>query len=210
MAKTIGIGGLMLVMAALALALPSGSAWAHGGVSMEDDLCVLQIGPYRMHFTGYQPEQAQSEEFCEDIPYEGKAIIVMDHIDKILRDMPTDFRVVKDVKNLGVTAQYEQMGTPEEIEAATIYYDNHRLYPRGTKQFELDFGKGSFIGVVTIKDERMGKEHISIFPFSVGYGTFNTAIRWGMFGLVALLLMGGIYYFAVRKPLPAPSQGQGS
>ena len=206
MAKKLRIGQMILVMAGLLIALPSGGAWAHGGVSMEDDLCILKIGPYTMHFTGYQPEKAQSEEFCEDIPYEGKAIVVLDHVDKILRDMPTDFRVVRDVKNLGVTAQYEQLGTPEEIKEATIYYEDPKLYPRGTKQFELDFGKGSFIGIVKIQDERMGKEHVSVFPFSVGYGNFNTAVRWGLFGIVALLLMGGIYYFAVRKPLPTQSQ----
>jgi len=193
----------IIVGAVLLLGLPFSGAWAHGGVSMDDDLCVLKIGPYMMHFTGYQPELAQAEEFCEDIPYEGKAIVVLDHVDKILRDMPTDFRVVKDVKNLGVTAQYEQLGNPEEIDAATIYYEPSKLYPRGTKQFELDFGKGNFIGIVTIDDERMGKRHISVFPFSVGYGFFNQVVRYMLFGLIALLIAGAIYYFAVRKPVPA-------
>ncbi len=193
----------IIVIAALLVTLPSSGAWGHGGVSVEDDLCLLQVGPYMMHFTGYQPELAQAEEFCEDIPYEGKAIVVLDHVDKILRDMPTDFRVVKDVKNLGVTAQYEQLGSAEEIEAATLYYEPSKLYPRGTQQFELDFGKGKFIGIVTIDDERMAERHVSVFPFSVGYGFFNSVVRYSIFALIALLAIGAIYYFAVRKPVPA-------
>ena len=35
---------------------------AHGGVSIEKDLCVLQLGPYRMHFTGYQPARSGAQE----------------------------------------------------------------------------------------------------------------------------------------------------
>ena len=41
---------------------------AHGGLSLADDICKLTIGPYTMHFTGYQPEATQEKEFCEDIP----------------------------------------------------------------------------------------------------------------------------------------------
>ena len=28
---------------------------AHGGLALAEDMCVLTVGPYRMHFTGYQP-----------------------------------------------------------------------------------------------------------------------------------------------------------
>src|SRR3990167_8180724 len=48
--------------------LQSGVAMAHGGVSMEEDLCVMKLGTYRSHFTGYQPEKRSTQEFCEDIP----------------------------------------------------------------------------------------------------------------------------------------------
>ncbi|MGH8611343.1 MAG: hypothetical protein ACREYF_04640 [Gammaproteobacteria bacterium] len=55
------------------LLLVNATAWAHGGVSIEEDKCVLKIGTFLMHFTGYQPESRGSEEFCEDIPNTGHA-----------------------------------------------------------------------------------------------------------------------------------------
>ena len=49
---------------------------AHGGLSLADDICKLTIGPYTMHFTGYQPESTQEKEFCEDIPAVGRTVVV--------------------------------------------------------------------------------------------------------------------------------------
>jgi hypothetical protein len=45
------------------------TACAHGGVSIEDDTCIMQIGPYRAHFTGYQPAaRTQPVADDEDLP----------------------------------------------------------------------------------------------------------------------------------------------
>ncbi len=175
-----------------------GDAGAHGGVTTEGNTCTMKIGPYRMLFTGYQPEQARAEEFCDDIPYEGKAIVVLDHVDTVLRDMLTDFRVLKDVKNLGVTAQMEQLGTKEEIQAATLLYEQPRLYPRGTFQFELDFPKGTYIGLVTVNDKSAGKIHISIFPFTVGYGFENQMIIYALFAIGLIAVFYALFVFVMR------------
>ena len=69
----------------LALAAFAGVVWAHGGLAMEQDMCKLTVGPYMMHFAGYQ-EDAQRTEFCEDIPHKGPTIIVLDAVDTALRD----------------------------------------------------------------------------------------------------------------------------
>ncbi|MGH8646514.1 MAG: hypothetical protein ACREX4_19470 [Gammaproteobacteria bacterium] len=69
------ISGGLLIMGLIAP-----NAFAHGGVSIEADKWVLKIGKYLMHFTGYQPENSGGEEFCEDIPSTGHAIIVMDFV----------------------------------------------------------------------------------------------------------------------------------
>ena len=60
--------------------LCAGLVWAHGGLSMEQDMCKLTVGPYMMHFAGYQ-EDAQRTEFCEDIPHKGPTIVVLDMVD---------------------------------------------------------------------------------------------------------------------------------
>ena len=67
------------------LAMAPFDTQAHGGVSIEDDRCIMTIGPYRAHFSGYQPKLRASQEFCEDIPAVADAIIVLDFISQPLR-----------------------------------------------------------------------------------------------------------------------------
>ena len=74
-------------IALLALVLGMvGAAHAHGGVSMEDDHCVMRIGPHRAHFTGYQPQTGSAQAFCEDIPEPGRAVIVIDFVDMEVKE----------------------------------------------------------------------------------------------------------------------------
>ena len=56
--------------------LSATSAWAHGGLSMDQDMCKLTVGPHMMHFAGYQ-EDAQRTEFCEDIPHNGRLRVIL-------------------------------------------------------------------------------------------------------------------------------------
>ena len=81
----------------LGLALPlSTQVHAHGGLSLADDICKLTIGPYTMHFTGYQPESTQEKEFCEDIPAVGRTVVALDYIEEALRPLPTEVRIIRD------------------------------------------------------------------------------------------------------------------
>ena len=44
----------------LAIGIPyAAQVQAHGGLSLADDVCKLTIGPYTMHFTGYQPDSTR-------------------------------------------------------------------------------------------------------------------------------------------------------
>ena len=36
--------------------------------SLEDDLCVINVNFMQAHFTVFQPETRQNNEYCEDIP----------------------------------------------------------------------------------------------------------------------------------------------
>ena len=72
------------------------NAYAHGGVKLEQDECVLKIGPNTMHFIGYQ-RTGEEEEFCEDIAKTGPTIIALTAVSPDLRDMAIGIRVVKDV-----------------------------------------------------------------------------------------------------------------
>lgn len=183
--------GLTKALAAALLALASASAFAHGGVSMEDDVCVLRVGPYRAHFSGYQPQFRATQEFCEDIPELGQSIIVVDFIDPALRKQVVEFRVLRDAKGLGMKARYGQLGTADEIEAATLHRAAPDRYPRGTLTFEQDFdASGWYIGLFTATDPETGAVLHSVFPFRVGVRN-----PWGYVpGFVLVLALSVLIY----------------
>ena len=91
--------------------------------------------------------------------------------------MAVDFRVIKDSKKLGVTAQYEQLGGDKDIEADTIFYLKPKVYEHGSIQVDFTAPKDNYIGIVTLRDPATNqvlldpntkKELISVFPFSMG------------------------------------------
>ena len=135
-------------------ALFSTEAQAHGGLALAEDMCRLTIGPYNMHFTGYQPDNTRNKEFCEDIPATGRTIVVLDYMDDALRPLPTEVRVIRDT------------GSEQDLQAITVLHLPPKVYPNGTVNFEYNFAQpGKYVGLVTVGGT---PEHISRFPFSVG------------------------------------------
>ena len=147
---------LMCWFAAMALCVPFSSekAQAHGGLAMAEDMCKLTVGPYMMHFSGYQPEATYSEQFCEDIPKTGHTVVVLDYIEKELRTLPLEIRIIQDT------------GTEQDLQAVTVFHKPAQVYPSGSVDFEYTFDKpGKFVGLVTVSDK---EQYVSRFPFSVG------------------------------------------
>ncbi len=182
----------------LCLLLMSGAAWGHGGVSIEDDMCIMQVGPYRAHFTGYIPDRRATQEFCEDIPDTGRAIFAIDFINDELRRMQVDFRIIRDVNNVGIRATYDDLGSKEDIERATLYYRAPEVLATGTFNVTHTFPeKGHFIGIVTARHPETGKEYISVFPFAVGI------FRWGpivtRIGAILVLVGAAAAFFITRS-----------
>ncbi|MBI2311276.1 MAG: hypothetical protein HYU77_02090 [Betaproteobacteria bacterium] len=136
-----------------ALLIAPSAAFAHGAVSMEKDLCKLMVGPYLMHFTGYQPESTQNE-FCEDIPNLGRTIIALDFIDAPLRDMAIEVQILRQSSN---------SSTPD----ALVYSAPVKKYPNGSLSIDYPFNEpGNFIGVV--RAGAGANAAVAQFPFSVG------------------------------------------
>ncbi len=160
---------------------------AHGGLSMAEDMCKLTIGPYTMHFTGYQPDSTQEKEFCEDIPVTGRTVVAFDYIEEALRPFPTEVRVIRDT------------GSEEDLDGITILHMPSKVYPNGSINFEHNFSQpGNFVGLVTVSGEQ---EYVSRFPFSVGQG--SSYMPSGMvFAMMAAIGAGAFLLFMVgrRKP----------
>lgn len=130
---------------------------AHGGLSLAEDMCKLTIGPYTMHFTGYQPESTQEQEFCEDIPKTGRTVVALDYINEELRPMTTEVRIIRDT------------GSEENPDAETIFHIPPKVYSNGSVTFEHTFPEpGKFVGLVTVRSDK--EEYVSRFPFAVGTG----------------------------------------
>ena len=192
------------ILAALLLLLCAPAAFGHGGVSMEDDTCIMRIGLFRAHFTGYQPETRATQEFCEDIPELGKAIIVVDFIDNALRGYQVEFRVLRDVHELGKRARLEDLGDANAIDAATLFKLDATKYPKGTLTFEQRFEQpGWYIGVLRARDDA-GHAIDSVFPFQVGVSHPWRYIPAFLLVLVLSLLI----YRLTGRNLPAAAKSE--
>lgn len=157
---------------------------AHGGLSLADDLCKLTIGPYTMHFTGYQPDSSQEKEFCEDIPSTGRTVVALDYIEEDLRPLPTEVRVIKDT------------GSEENLDAITILHMPAKIYTNGSINFEHNFNvPGNFVGLVTVSGD---EEHVSRFPFAVGQGESNMPSGL-VFAIAAAVGAGAFFLFKVGR-----------
>ena len=174
--------GLCFLMLAIG-GLFSTQAQAHGGLALAEDMCRLTIGPYNMHFTGYQPDESRNKEFCEDIPATGRTVVVLDYMEDALRPLTTEVRVIKDT------------GSEQDLEAITILHLPPKVYPSGSVNFEYDFAQpGKFVGMVTVGDK---KELVSRFPFSVGETKMPLPPTYFMIALAGVAVV-GVIFFALR------------
>jgi hypothetical protein len=169
-------------LAAIALLALPAVALAHGGVSMENDMCKLRVGPYAMHFTGYQPVSAPELEFCEDIPATGQTIIVLDYLDPKLRDLPVEVRIVRDVAD------------SSDLDRITVFHMPAALYPRGNLVIDHTFPEpGRFVGIVTVG------EHVSRFPFAVGTRPRRALLLYAGFGALAAGVGAALFFYSKAK-----------
>ena len=176
----------------LVLSVVSGQAYAHGGVSLEDDLCIMRIGQYRAHFTGYQPRARASQEFCEDIPELGEAIIVLDFLDPALRNMDIDFEVITDPSGKGAKAQLADIEAALEAGTHQLHKISAGRYPAGNFSVNLTITQpGWYVGVLTASTPDRNISEVSVFPFSVGVRDYSNLISW----VVAIVILSLIFYF---------------
>ena len=92
------------------------TTFAAGGVIGEPGSCMIEIGFYTAHFTIYQPDDSENEEFCEDLPIAGKTVFMLDYLHSSLKEVPVDFRIIRDLHDFGRFVRWENVAGIKDIE----------------------------------------------------------------------------------------------
>jgi hypothetical protein len=145
------------------------NAHAHGSVGLADDQCVIQIGFYSAHFAIYQPQTRQHEDYCEDIPDVTDSIFVIEYLHAVMREVPVDFRIIKDRENRGKFVRWEDLESVDDLDRDTVFYQSPVTRPDGVFLVHHEFSdSGDYIGIVTTRHPTLDKTYTSVFPFHVG------------------------------------------
>ena len=176
-----------LLLAALLLA---GPAMAGGGVILRGDSCIIEIGFYDANFTAYQPRTSGNAEFCEDLPDTGETIFVLDYLHGSLREVPVDFRIVKDTTGLGRFVQHEDILALENLDEITVFYAPPSVKSGASFRIEHSFEEnGDYVGLVTAGHPSNDSIYNAVFPFTVGAVRYPYWLSAVIVGLLMLLLL---------------------
>ena len=127
-----------LVALLVGAGLSPNTVWAHGAVTLEDDICVRRMGGNMVHFSAYQPQLDPKAQYCTDIPDVGDTFLVVDLIDPSLRTMPVGVRIIKGPG-----------GVESEEEDQTVAYWKPASHPDGIVRGEANLEKGLYKVIIT-------------------------------------------------------------
>jgi hypothetical protein len=167
---------------AVLLGFASHLVYAHGGVAVEFDTCVVELGKYRMHFTAYQ-QATGGQENCWDLPAPGHTILVFDLVETEMRSKPVELRVVE----AGEGGDF----APGNVR--TIASLPTGVYPTGTINMEASFEPNRrYMAVLTMGDTRPLILKAPIQVVETTGGTNPLLI------VLALGAVGGAVFFILR------------
>ena len=153
--------------------IPTAGALAGGGLVLEGDVCIIRIDFYSAHFTAYQPDTNGNTQFCRDLPDTGETIFVLDYLHQSLKEVPVDFRIIRDVTGLGRFVKLKHVEEIEDIESITVFYQPPTIRPDASLKIEYDFReKGAYIGIVSAGHPSTETVYTAVFPFEVGGSNF--------------------------------------
>lgn len=177
-------------MLVIVLLSQAGQAGAGGGMILSKDVCIVTIGFYTAHFTGYQPQTSNNAEFCGEFPDVGETIMVLDYLHRSLSEVPVDFRIIHDVVGKGDFVQYEDVEAIGNLDAATVFYQPPVVKANATMNITHVFEeKGRYIGIITAGHPSNDNIYTAVFPFTIGVRKFP----WANVSLAMAILIGGLF-----------------
>ncbi len=174
-----------LFLAGIAALFFAGAVNAHGGVVQEDDLCVIKVDFLRAHFKVYQPRVSGHKQFCEDLPAASESVFVMEYQHDALRDMPIDFRIIRDVTGKGRFARMEDVIQLADLDSVTVFHQAAATDPDVFTVIHDFSEEGEFIGIVSATERDSGQVYAAVFPFEVGF----TGIGYWPYFIAVLVLL---------------------
>jgi hypothetical protein len=183
--------------------LVSGTAGAGGGLVLSNDSCIMTIGFYEAHFTAYQPQSSGDEEFCENLPATGDTVVVLDYLHRSMREVPVDFRIIRNLSGKGEFARLADVEALADIDAATVFYQPPKVQQNGTLLVEFRLAEaGEYIGIVTAGHPTNDNTYVSVFPFTAG----RTTLPWGWLGLLVAVALGAALLFRMKHLGERPAE----
>jgi hypothetical protein len=173
--------GLCVLLLALGVPLSAQAQHTH---ELEKNFCIIKVGPYGMHLTGYQPDLSAGKESCGEVPGIGRTVLVLDYIEGELRSLPVEIRIIKDT------------GSEQDLQAITILHVPSKVYPSGFISLDHDFDQpGKYVGLVTLGGAH---EHVARFPISIGESNVVSHLMHYIIVIVPLAAITGgaaIFFF---------------
>ncbi len=171
-------------------------ALAGGGLVLSDDQCLLQASFYKVHFTAYQSESRGDEEFCRSLPDVGTTTIVLDYLHDSLREVPVDFRLIRDPTGLGEFVDAEDVLALGDLVPLTVHYQPPLVQADGSLNMDVSIAEpGSYIAVLTAGHPTKDKSYTAVLPLTVAT---SSHLAW-----VPVVLLtgatGGIAFIARQK-----------
>lgn len=173
---------------ALALSVCASLAHSHGSVVDGADGCSIELDFYSAHFNIYQPERSGHRPYCEDIPVATDTIFVMEYQHNAMRDVPIEFRIIRNDSPLGRFVRWSDIQQIDNIDSVTAYYQSAPPRPDGVLTIQHSFAnEGDYVGIVSAPHPDGSPTYHAVFPFHVGR-PLVPAWGWPILATVALLL----------------------
>jgi hypothetical protein len=143
---------LFVAILATTAGMLSTTAWAHRGGGPNDP-CERRLGTSLVHLTLYQPNFDPDAEYCNEVPREGKTVMVVDIEGDRLRRAPIALEMI----------------ASDESGARKILSIPPKIYRRGIADAEVTLDSGSdYVARVVLLDDS-GQTAIPLtFPIRVG------------------------------------------
>ena len=160
---------LLIQIAGCLVALAALPAFAGGGAILQDDVCKMKVGFYEAHVTVYQPETNGNKQFCTILPDIGPTIFAFDYLHDSMKEVPVDFRVIRNVTEVGRFVRPEDVAALGDLEQHTIIYQAPTIEVDASLTVELELPeKGSYIGIFTAGHPTNDIVYTAVFPFEAG------------------------------------------